>query len=611
MIQIPKDRKWIQTNSSDVLGNLFSTFGVDLSWNKGMMRSGDATFLNVNSADLVGLQCAVGFRSFTSIGINGGNQAIFAVAGGITGGTGNVYYTSGTGVPSTTFIQDATSGTPTICTADVSDMELFGTNLYVSGGGKVFELTAGGTWNNYDITGDTGNGTDVHMLASYANRLYVTALQTKIFSAALSGTTLGAWAVPTAQYSIDLGGGIQNLITFIRASSNRIWIGTLNAYGGKGYVYEWDGSSSQVTKSYRLDSSGALACVIKGDIPYIMNTNGEIQVWNGGTFKDLDDAKVGISGQLNRVRGSLFYNPLNVVNNRFIHPNGMTLVDGNINILVNTVNNTNTGETDTSNPAGVWEYLPDVGLYHKYGLTYTHSGDSSPFTDAGQIKLARVGAISEMNIPSAAVARNGTWLAGAQYYTNATATRYGIWYDDLNKTAQTPGYFVTTRIYSPNVTEIWQKLFLIFRRFYDSNEKIIVKYRTIDADPLEGTITWTGTSSFNTSAAISGYAVGDEVEIIQGIGSGLPSHITAIQTTDSGYMVTVDQVYTGASNQTAIAWFQKWTKIASITDTTIDFKEILIGKQSAWIKFKVWFNFLRYDEIESLLIANAPNQKVQ
>lgn len=614
-------RKWVQMNASDVLGNLFTTFGVDLTWNNGTIRSGDATLLNINSTDVTALTRAIGFRSFAATGINSGNKTIFTVAGGVTGtSVGAVFYANNAnpGTPNTTFVQDATSGTPTTLASDIADIELSGLNLYVAGGGKVYELTPGGTWNNYNITGDTGNGTSVHMMTNYAGRLYVTRLSNQIISADTTGSTLGSFAVPTAQYSLALT-DTSLYITWLRASSNRIWIGTVNPYGGKGYVFEWDGASTQVTKSYRLDSSGALACVIKDDIPYIMNTNAELQVWNGGTFKNLDDAGIGVPGQVNRLRGFLFQNALSTYNNRFIHPNGMSLVDGNIHILLDTRNSTSTLETDQTNPAGIWEYDPQIGLYHKYGLTYTHSTDTI-LADGGQIKLGKnndtstgiVGGLSEMHIASNAAGRNGSLMCGSGYVNDAGNLKYGIWYDDLNKTFLTPGYITTTRIYSQNVNEVWQKLFLVFRRFFDVKEEISVKYSTVDNDPLEATITWTSNTTFTTTSDLSIYSVGDEVQPIQGQGSGIPCHITALSLNAGTWTVTVDRYYPGVTGSSVgIVWFQKWTKLLSTTDSTVDFKEIQIGVTSKWIRFKIWFNFIRYDEIEELLIASIPAQKIQ
>lgn len=623
MISIPgQSRKWVQTNMSDIIGNLFTTFGCDLTWNQGTIRSGDAMLLNINNTDVSTLFRAIGFRTFSPDG--GTTKNIYTVAGDSYGSSASyVFKTSVTnpGTPNVAFTRDITAGAPTICSSDISDIELSGNQLYVSGGGKVFELTSAGVWNNYSITADTGNGSNVHMMTSYGGRLYVTALSTKIYSADSTGATLGAFAVPSAQYSVTIP-DTTLYITWLRSSSNRIWIGTVNPFGGKGYVYEWDGSSSQVTKSYRLDSSGALACVIKDDIPYIVNTNAELQVWNGATFKNLDDARIGLPGQLNRVKGFLFNNALSLYNNRFVHPNGISLIDGVIHLLIDTRNSTTTFETDTTNPAGIYAYDPGIGLYHKYALAYTHAADALPLTDGGQIKLGLisgggstatgvVGGLSEMHIASTAAGRNGSFLCGSAYVNASGSQAYGIWYDDLNKTYLTPGYIETTRIYSPNVTEIWQKLFLVTRKFFDVTEKIIVKYRTVDNDPVEAAITWVNNTSFTTTASVGSYVVGDEIQPIQGIGSGIPSHITAISLNAGTYTVTVDTYYAGASTQTGIVWFQTWKKLLSTTDSTIDYKEIPINAVSTWIKFKVWFNFIRYDEIESLLIASSPSQKIQ
>jgi hypothetical protein len=599
MIPIPDQnkRQWVQTNQSDVMGNLFATFGVDLTSNIGKVRSGDLLYLVTNSTDQSNLGVPIGFKAFNASGV----PTIFTVAGS------RVFKTT-VSYPSGAFIE--VSGTPTDCSSDYSDIEVFNDVLYVTTTSKtVRTLSTSSAWSSFSAQATGTDNNNPHMLCTYADRMYMTYSGNSIVSWDTSNTvaTLGS------SNTITLNGAdnISTYITFIRASSNRIWIGTLNQTGGKGYVYEWDGSSSQASRSYRLDSSGALACIIKDDIPYIMNTNGVMQVWNGGTFKNLDDANIGVSAEFNRLHNDLLFNPLNTTNDRFIHPNGITLASGKIIMLINSRSFNNASTTETTIPAGIYEYSPTNGLYHKYAASYVRSTDTFPYTDSGQVKIARAGAIAEMNLPSTASVRNGTFLCGAQYYTDATNTKYGIWYDDSQKTATSPGYFITTKQYSPNVTEMWQKVFVLYRNFYDDSEKIVVKYRTEDNDPVEGSITWISTTSFYTASNISAYDVGDEVQIIQGVGSGKPSSIVSKQPASGGNtIVTVDETYTGATG-TSIAWFDHWTKIKSITESTSSFKEIGIGKAATWIQFKVWFEFQKFDEVESLLIANVPQQKVQ
>lgn len=592
-IPSPQDRKWVQTNESDVLGNLYSTFGCNLSENVGKVRSGGRLFLNTNDSDQANLGVPVGFKAFNlNDDIN-----IIAVAGS------RVFQTS-VSHPAGVFTEMTGSGAPTDCDPDYSDIEVFNDTVYVSTGSKVVHtLSPTGIWGNFNALADNFNDVNPHMFTVFGGRLYMTWAGASVISWDQNNTTVSLGY----QYSITLNYGdtASTFITFIKASSNKIWIGTINTRGESGFIYEWDGSAPQANKSYQLDSSGAVACAIKDDIPYIMNTNGEIQVWTGSTFKGLDDANVGVVGKFNRLYKTLLFNPLSTVNDRFVHPNGMAVIGGNLHVLVNSTNYNSVSDTEVTIPAGIWEYLPKSGLYHKYAVSYARSTDSSPYTDGGQMKISRAGALTEMDLPSTDSARNGTFICGAEYFTTATATKSGIWYDDSRKTALSPGYFVTAKMYSAKgVTESFQKLYVLFREFFGSDDKIVAKYRTSSQEPIEATITWASTTTF-TTADVSRIAVGDEVQIIQGIGSGIASHITAI----NGNTVTVDQIYTGASSQTAIAWFQPWIKLAEASGPDINYVEQAIESgTTTWIQFKIWFNFQKFDEIESLLIASTTNQ---
>lgn len=597
MINLPgTTKKWQQTNQSDILGNLWATFGVDLDGNQGAIRGGDIMYLNTNDSDQANLGVPIAFRAFNV----SGTPTIFALAG-------TRAFKTSVNFPSGSFTE--VGSTPTDFSPDYSDMEVFNDTLYcTTASHTVRTYSTGGSWSSFSAQSG-GDNNSVHMLATFAGRMYMSWAGASIVSWDSANTT----ASLGSQYTITLNNAdtASTLITFIRAASDRLWIGTINQIGGKGYVYSWDGSSGTTMNAYRLDSAGALACVIKNDIPYIMNANGVLQIWNGGTFKNLDDAYIGLPGQFNRLHNNLLYNPINVTNDRFIHPNGMTLIDGEINLFVNTINNDNTGTTEVTIPAGVWEYLSQTGLYHKYAVTYTRSTDTAPYNDTGQMKIARAGAISEINMPNTSASRNGTFLCGAQYYSDATTKKYGIWYDDSNKVSINSGFVITSKVQSPNVTEIWQKMFLIFRKFFNASERIIVKWRTFDNDPLETMITWINPTTFTTTTDLTSYAIGNEVQVIQGIGSGRCAHILTLTNNAGTWTVTLDETITGAAGQTAIVWIAEWKKAAEIMSSSIDFKEIVIGKVSTWIQFKVWFNFQRFDEIVALLIANAANQKIQ
>ncbi len=579
MIIIPNNKKWIQTNTSEVLGNLWTTFNADLSDNVGRYRVSSRLPVNVSSSEDVDLGVPVAF------GTVGGKK--YAVAG-------SVMFVSGNLMPQGNFIQDSASGTPTNLSSNTSDMKSFNGYLYVTSTAETVYKTDGTTWSNITATGSTGTP---RLLLPYADRMYMTAGNSKIISWNTSDTV-----VTSGAYTLDFGiNADERRITFIRASASRIWIGTINTIGGKGQIYEWDGISTQPTKSYRLEATGAISCVIKDDIPYVMDTNGSLLAWNGGAFQYLTS--------LNRENKILLLGSSNgATNRRFVHPNGMAIIDNKIHMLINGVNDDNTSTIEDCLPSGIYEYTPENGLIHKHSIGLTKSNETT--TDFGQIKLSQVGALIELNITDSASTRNGTFLAGVQAYTNASSTINIIAYDDSINSLQKGGYFITTKIDSNEIDDVWQKVYAKIKRFTNSTDKIVVKYRTDETDPVEFTGTFTSTTTFTTTTSLASFAVGDEIQIIQGLGSGKPSHITAMSLSTGTWTVTVDETYTGATTQTFRAKIDKWTKIGSLSNQVVSYLECPIGIQANWVQFKVWLNVTgRKQELESLVIVNQPNQR--
>lgn len=599
MIQIPNKKNlevWSQPNTSDSIPNIWASKGIDLTSNEGKVRLGKKLLVNTSTSDVAEITSyPAAFKVYGS--------SKFAIAG--ASGTGYVF-SNGTTYPSAgTFTKVTASNSPTAVDSRYSDMEISNGNLYVTQASNSVAWTSdGSTWGTQFTVGGS-DSTSAHMLTSYAGRTYMSKLSSLILSWDSSNTV-----ATSGQYTLQLGNSDSNVITFLRSSSNRIWIGVVNTLGGKGYVYEWDGASTQVTKSYRLEAQGALSCVIKDDVPYVMDSNGSLLKWNGGTFVEI--------GRLNRRRNILLYNPLSTSNQRFIHPNGMSLVNGKVNINIDGRNYDNTSSQEETIPSGIWEYDPAHGLYHKESFGLTNSGSS--VTDFGQFKIAGAGAISELNMPNNASNRNGTYLVGATYYTDATTTTSGIFYNDSNDTFQKAGYFDTYKIYSPNITETWQTFFYRFRKLLGSGDKIVVKYRTEEAEPTDITITWStigaSTSTFTTTDAnIANYAIGDEVEGVQGTGSGRCSHIVSISAPVVGvYTVVVDEVYTGATG-TAKVRLQKWVKLYYSTygSSEVNFSDISIkaSATSTFIQFKVFMTFTGRGELDDLSIQTQSSQSAK
>jgi hypothetical protein len=297
---------------------------------------------------------------------------------------------------------------------------------------------------------------------------------------------------------------------------------------------------------------------------------------------------------------------------RMVHYNGMNVVNGKIKILVNT-KLWDTNSTNRENvPSGIWEYSPEIGLYHKASVGTTALAET--IVDYGGQKIAAVGALQEIDNPSNITQGtvNGTFMVGCDYYTTATVSKSGFFYDDTKDILQKAGSFITSKIYSGNVTEIWQNIIIRIKRLLTATDKIIVKYRITDSTPTESTITYTSTTTFTTPTAsfATTPVVGDEVEILSGVGAGRTTHITVITTVTTNYVITVDETITGATTQTAKARFQKWKKIASFVTQDEDFLKFPIteGNSSTWIQFKCWFLSTGKNEIADILINNVINE---
>lgn len=590
-IKIPAQNKWYQSNNSDILGNLYATKNINLEENKGTIRLGQRLMLNTATEDVAEINSyPVGFRYFN----NGTANEFYTIAG-----ASNVGYVFKASSIDGAFAKVTTSGAPAKVDSTVSDIEIAFGVLYVSCDGKLYFLSGSNVWDTPVTAGSSGYFTSLCYFP-FTDQLYCSK------NGNLVQEITSTHAVSTG---LTLPSG--TIITFIRATSTRLWIGTINQGGGKGVIYEWDGSSASFQNAYRLDSGGALACVIKDDIPYCIDANGDLIFWNGGTFKTLTG--------INRKKGIQLFNPFYATNQRFIHPNGMSLIGGKIHCLLDLTNYdtaSHNGTQEESNPSGIWVYDEDTNsLTHKYSFGLTKEGGT--ISDYGQFRIFGAGGLSEIITAQAPITTNGTFLAGCSYYTSATVTTSGIFFEDSEDLLQKAGYFVTTKIFSSNITEIWQKIYLRFRRFLASTDKIVVKARNIENVPTEATITYTSTTTFTTPTAsfTTAPVVGDEVEILQGVGAGRTAHITVITTSAPNYAITVDETITGATTQTAKARFQTWKKLGSYNAQTDDFIKLPIPTEmlgaSSWIQFKVWVLFTGKNELYDVIISLKPNEKIE
>lgn len=614
VIKIPStDKKFSQPNQGDILGNIWSTFNIDLQDNPGSIRASKRLKLVTKTGDsgASSLGVPVGFKFFDGF--------VFTVAGS------SVYKNSSQDLNSA-FSIDTSTNTPTGCSSDFSDIENFNDSLLVTNNQKLFSkvYNGSGTGDWTDRTGSLSLNSSANHIIRYFKK-FERAYVTDYFSIQSIDTT---WAtnIPGNDYAVQIPLFTTPLnttpifkISCMEVASDRIWIGIIKnvTSGGtivseadnfEASVFEWDGISNKVTKEYPIEgASGVMSIKIQNDIPIIMDSNGIMRKYDGQGFKEI--------GRLPVNPNSYLGFPTDIaMSNRFTHPNGMIVTQENTILIAICNRNTylfgTTESIEEQLPSGIWECTQDNSMTHKHSFSYMPIG-SSTVTDYGQNRISRVGGIANLKVFSTTGIIN-TIIAGCEFYTDATTIKSGIFSvaptPDTNPTypgGQKFAYFVTPFLQSSQAMDAWKKAFVMYRQFLDSGDKVILKYRYTKGIPLEISITWVTTTTFTTSTDISAL-VGYEVEIVQGTGSGKCSHITSVVNNSGTYTVTVDEIYTGVGISTAKARIQNWIKSGYVTDQISEIHTFVIGQNKPRMQVKVCMQFTGDDEILNLIIANSP-----
>lgn len=597
---IPKNNRWTQLNS-DFFGSIYASKGIDLYENEGRLRLGKKILLNTSNADVSEITSApVGFRYF--------NSQFWTIAG--TGITNNGYIFKASSLI-TSWTKVTGGSAPSRLDSLTDDIEVWNGYLIVTSSveQKIYYSTDGSSWSSTTA----GGAGDAMMLCFYGSRLYNSKSGNQIQSSDTSFSVSSPTAAPNPNAVSNTIRLINTdlVITFLRSTSSGIWIGTVNTKGGKGFVFRWDGASVSINESFKLESSGALSCTVKDDVPWIMDSFGRLMQFNGGTFVE--------KARFFRTRNKLLFNPFYRTNQRFIHPNGLGLINHKLNMLVDLTNYDaadHAGTQEETMPSGIYEYDENKGLYNKYSIGLSKTSES--VVDYGQFRIYLAGGLNEVITAQAPITTDGTFLVGCSYRGDSTKslTGYssGIFYNNSDDTKAKAGYVITTKVETENLTEEWNSIYGFFKKLLNSSDKIVVKYRTDDSVSYEDiAITWyNGGAVFKTSSSISSWTVGDEVEIIQGKGSGLCAHITAINSLGGGVTeVSIDDSISALTNtDTAIARFGKWKKTKTYQSQSEDFTQFSIGgATSQWIQFKIYMIFIGANEIRKFnLISNAGQQ---
>lgn len=192
------------------------------------------------------------------------------------------------------------------------------------------------------------------------------------------------------------------------------------------------------------------------------------------------------------------------------------------------------------------------------------------------------------------------------------------------------GYFITPRLNSDVIQDTFQNITLKFNNIKTVEDKIVVKYRTVERDDrlkginpaLKQTGTWVDANTFtSTDVNLADAKAGDEVEIVRGSGAGYLAHITSITENAGTYTINIDEdVQNVTAAETMLYFIDNWEKLGTITTGDVDVftdsnallrtgtggaRTFTISAAARWLQLKVE---LRGEDvtIEELLINNVP-----
>lgn len=162
------------------------------------------------------------------------------------------------------------------------------------------------------------------------------------------------------------------------------------------------------------------------------------------------------------------------------------------------------------------------------------------------------------------------------------------------------GYFVTTKMQSPNIKDTIQKVWIKYRPL-KIGDKIILKYKDkeylglpVTTPQVSSICTWTSTTTFTTQADFSeaktNFDAGVELEceVTNGAGAGSIEKITNITFASTTYTITLEnEVFGVLSTNVCNVIINNWKYLGDITSTdTEGVKEFPIANNSKFLLLK-------------------------
>ncbi len=605
-ISIPSSsRRIYQDNKNQFNGNIAESFNLDLTSGRGKIGV-------TRTKKVADVSASFSTTQLVS-NINQSNGLLFYF-GAEVGSFGSIYQGGSTAF-SSTFVRDSSSA---VFSSGSSDLIITNGTAYASGNDSIFysTITAFGIWT--EVSTPALDSSTPHLLSSLGNRVYVSNLDYKIATVD-SSNVLSLTGTGTCNFNLP-----GYTITVLMSGLDRVWVGfssLQNGQLGTTYIYEWDGESENApSQRYEIDASGLICGVVKDGIPFVLDTNGRLLRYSGSTFTEV--------GRLPYKNGEIMnsFNS-NQLNQRAIHPRAITVDQDEILINVtNRLQNDSDGNQYYADfPSGVWAWSEENGLYHKLSASYQEVADTGTTNigDYGQIRVAQAGAIfvHDSQDQLQKTGEGGRIIFSQRYFNSSNDSTdsisvdvsylTAIFADDTKNNTQKYGYFITRELHTEDIEETWQKLYAKNKKLINSGDKVVVKYRTEMQDKVTGDFEWSNNQTILTSADLSNYSQGDEMQVVQGIGSGKSFTIQSITSTGSGYSVTLTESFAGGVGS-GVAQFSNFRYFGEIAYGHPDqYKSFTlpVNNKSPVVQFKVCMQFTGNNELYGIQAISKSNIK--
>lgn len=611
-IQIPdKKKQFIQTNLSDVSGNVWYTKNINFDEQGYAKLSSRSVSIMSNEEDSTfGFVVAIGRTNLV------GGAYIS------TGGNSTKQFTMTLSTASVSVTPDATGAA--VPTGSLQNRGVWWQNRWhVTSDVSMFYKDTGGTWT---VTGITLTTLFPHPLEVFKSRGTlavgngnVVQQYTSAYALTTSGTTpVGAQLTLPTDYTVYALAYSNDRMGIATQISN-----TLAGQNQEAIFAVWDGLQTSANNIYSVGSDAILAIRPYKSSWVLLTRNGRLLYFNGGGFETLatlpfffkrytidaqsvwadvmtvqaDLIYLNIPADINYfglkqerymenfVGGILCYDPKVGLYHRYspsiskLTRLQVSSVDASTNILTITVGTI----PPTGNPIMYTDVTTSIGGLTLGTVYYIINLSATTFALATTKALALAGTKIDLTSASASTFFALTltdYGASRMTYANAVTTMgiQGLAYDHLifgsylDNIAGTPkrnlmitipqfpnrGYLVTPKIESAQVEDIAQSLYIKYRPL-KSIDSIIIKYKNKDEIglPVSTAITsaWTSSTVLTTSADISeamAYLTTPlnelELEVLSGAGAGQFPQITSITYSAPTYTITLAEAVEGVAN---------------------------------------------------------------